>query len=400
MAGMAPVEHFLFGLCLKDYKAQIAEYDKVQRLGHPPPLTNDILPMFLNRWVAGPSQCTKNLLPKLTPAFQLVSLLLTEHFPLLWYNHFTFGERRGDARGTYIVTNEYSSTTSATQQIKANLQELGKVVTFMFGTYPGEFSLCGAAYDCRPTDLPELRQLSHTDWPPTLSYSTRCQPVIVLNAKFLRFFEEDGNTDHRLSQALFTFAITLGHEIAHAYGYWLGLDRDEPRWIEEDLISELGESWERQIFGTVLTDLFFRHSYSFTSHEFITDVTRDRLMNDATGSNGSFTKRDVAGMDRDWPRKAMRGSTCLAIMKIVPLQWIKDWFREDVMAARKCEWNQARRYIRPRLENAFTLVYEMNGHGVVIHRSLAERLAVDAEILRKRGVDAGAANSRQWGHRS
>jgi hypothetical protein len=53
---------------------------------------------------------------------------------LLWYSHLTFGERLKNAAGrTYIVPTPYSSTLAALEIVKANLHELAKTVTFMFG---------------------------------------------------------------------------------------------------------------------------------------------------------------------------------------------------------------------------------------------------------------------------
>lgn len=97
-----------------------------------PNLTNDVLPMFKYRWVEGRCQHTAEIYQNIKPALQLASRLLVEKYPLLWFSHLTFGERRRSRSGTYIVPTSYSTSADAISKVRQNILAIGEVVTLMF----------------------------------------------------------------------------------------------------------------------------------------------------------------------------------------------------------------------------------------------------------------------------
>jgi len=97
-----------------------------------PNLANSILPFFEKRWASGPGQHIRDIYPFTKDAFKLASRLLTERFPLMWFCHLTFGERRRDRSGTHIVPMPYSTSFEAITKVRQNILHVGEVTTFMF----------------------------------------------------------------------------------------------------------------------------------------------------------------------------------------------------------------------------------------------------------------------------
>ena len=169
----------------------------------------------------------------LDQAFRLVSLFLTNDHCLLWFSHSTFGKRQGDRSDKYIVPTSYSNSPAAIEKVKENLHELGRVITFMFHP-PGTRSGCwGITYPTKRC-LERYNEFRASDWPSTLNRyhsSGKTRPLVCLNPDFQDFFLRVTSTSSRTEwyRASFMFAVTLTHEIAHAYNCWLVGSNDEPR---------------------------------------------------------------------------------------------------------------------------------------------------------------------------
>ncbi|CAO2658614.1 Nn.00g063370.m01.CDS01 [Neocucurbitaria sp. VM-36] len=356
MSSGYPVDHFLENL-LREHAGHVyqRESDGGASASLPPSLTNEILPMFTDRWASGPDQYRREIFYKLRPALQLASLLFTENYPLAWFSHPTFGHRFRYSTGTYVMPSHYSSS---------------------------------------PEALPRLCEFRHDDWPPILSREGYTRPVIMLNACFQEFFRKYYSMHASYAEryrALFTFAVTLGHEVAHAYEFWLTGSDSEPHWSWGEKHAELGFSWEVSIISRVLNPITgdmgdwgrFHKLCSIRLEEYATEADREHLLRELKGrTSAQFTTRDAAGRHRDWPllqprefRGAewylSRGSIAIvASIYAVPSQWIIDWFQKDV-------W--------------FMIIYERNAHGAQIQRPLNPYFEVDAGILRRRAEDKAKA---------
>ncbi|KAF2833653.1 hypothetical protein CC86DRAFT_279633, partial [Ophiobolus disseminans] len=120
---------------LRDFDPHLHQFDSYGRSGYPPSsLQNGVLPMFTDRWaVSGPNQHSQSIFPTIWPALQLASRLLMEDYPLLWFSRLTFGRRcrRSSPPATYLTTTEHIVTPAAIAAVKANLAELGDVITLM-----------------------------------------------------------------------------------------------------------------------------------------------------------------------------------------------------------------------------------------------------------------------------
>lgn len=109
-----------------------------------------------------------------------------------------------------------------------------------------------------------------------------------------------------------------------------------------------------------------------------------------------FTTRDVARKHRKWAALALSefhggkwflnpdATAFLASYHIIPLKWIMDWFREDLMARRKAEWAQARYYKQAPMPNSFMIIYERNSKGIQIQQPLNPHVPVNRDIIRQR----------------
>jgi hypothetical protein len=128
-----PVNHFLDGL-LTEYDKHVrtsGAYDKQAKYSLPS-LTNGVLPMFLSQWATGPGQQTRGIYPWLVPAFKLASRLLSEDYPLMWFCHLTFGERRRGTTGMYILPTAFLTSPQAIVRVRDNIRNVGELTTLMF----------------------------------------------------------------------------------------------------------------------------------------------------------------------------------------------------------------------------------------------------------------------------
>lgn len=101
-----------------------------------PSLTNEILPLFQCRWASGPQPSFDDPWHQdIIPALQIASPLLTEDYPLLWFSRLTFAERRtkpGYPPRYYLKSSMYAESSETLQKIKANIVQLGRVITLMW----------------------------------------------------------------------------------------------------------------------------------------------------------------------------------------------------------------------------------------------------------------------------
>ena len=413
---------------LKEYEWHVYQQESHRPSSLPyPSLTNDILPMFTHRWASGQDQHTREFFHKLEPALQLTSLLLTESYPLRWFSHLTFGERRPSPLGTYIVPTPYSISPEAISQVKANLRELGKVITFMFRPRGWYDSSWGITYSDKSSEPQFHDFFREEDWPPARSHKGHARPVIMMNACFQEYFRRSNSATSSVTEhyrALLTFAITLGHEVAHAYEFWLGASHSEPRWCYGEKYAELGFSWEHAVIGHVLNPMTdpgkdqtcFPKLCSTRLEEYATEAGRERLLGKLKGrTSAQFTTRDVFGSHRNWPLlnpREFRGAkwslsrdatAIVASIYAVPSQWVVDWFQKDVWARRVMEWKHLQAYRPPPLDNAFMIIYERNAHGAQVQRPLNPFFDVDAYILQQRaeqklGEDRATRRDQGFGY--
>ena len=412
MPSMTPVDDFLFGM-LHQYDKHIhlsGAYDKHARYSQPS-LANSILPMFKNRWATGPGQHSE-IYQKVIPALQLASRLLTEDYPLTWFTQLTFGERRTDAAGTYIAPTGYSKTPEAIAQVKKNILQIGKVITFMFEPPGYEERAYGS---CTPTKSSRdfFHEFRSSDWPSVRRSDDvgHARPCVVLNSAFLHFFRHryDFASQDEIYRALLILAITLVHEFAHGYNSWLTPEHKEPRWCQKEKEAELGWSWERAIMGYGL-DSFrhhgdpkgkYRQLYQIRILEYRTRAERENIFLRFAGTNRTddrFTRCDATGrkarpavMDgnefrhsKTWFENDRKATHFIAAVQTIPMTWVVDWFQEERWTWRKQYWSEQGFYVRPTLGNAFVVLYERDGHKAATLRPLNPAIRVDKEILEQR----------------
>ncbi|KAF2849028.1 hypothetical protein T440DRAFT_519600 [Plenodomus tracheiphilus IPT5] len=396
---------------LDEYRNHIQQrQDDEQSIDKPfPSLTHNVLPMFSDRWCGGPDQHTSEFYHCMEPALQLTSFLFDEDYPLLWFCHLTFGERRRDDQGVYIVPTAYSRSPEALIRVRENLKEMGKVISFAFMPRDWPDSAWGITFTSRKYHPDRFRRFKDHDFPPAQSRLGRARPVVTIASKFQHYFRRvysTATTPSERYRALFMFAVTIGHETAHAYEMWLtgGTEREEPRWCKRDKIHEIGFAWETYIIGGVSDPTqsstsreMFPYLCSLHLEDYSTLADRDVFVRKYKGeSSAEWTTRDVGGMHRQWAAllpSEFRGGTWflspdatafLASVQVIPLKWVMQWFREDNMVRRKAEWSHAGYYKQAPMPDTFTIIYERNTKGIHIQRPLNPYFPVDREIMRQR----------------
>jgi hypothetical protein len=437
MSGHFNIDHFLQDL-LHEYKWHIMQakcFDQTPTDYADSTLTNVILPMFENRWATGPNQHkhTEEIWLRLRPSLLLASRILTEPWPLLWFSQLTFGESHSNPskpNTTYLTDTSYQRTAVALNKVAENLAELGEVVTIMFAPRSCKETAWGITYHHK-SHMRFHADFNTNDWPATKdkyksSNYKHGRPVIVMNVYFqdyLIYEYPKSSTFAEFYRLSFAFAVTLLHEVAHAYHMWLhpGLAH-EPLWNQEERKAELGYSWERLVLGRVICPLRIKKA----QNDGIRMLFSTRLMPYGTKQekykelrrgldieNLRMTTKDAHGVKRSWPilkPRQFRGSefclndTCdtfIAGIQCIPMWWIHQWFMEDFWVKQIKEWNQKREYVAPRLEDAFTIIYERDRHHTRVHRPLNAIAPIDAQILRNRptqGSTPAAVRSGKSGH--
>jgi hypothetical protein len=349
----------------------------------------------------GPGQQTSEIYDRIRPALQLITLWLTEDYPLLWFSHLTFGERRRNPAGqTYIAPTPYSSTPAALEIVKGSLLEFAKTITFMFAPddcKERERSAWGVTWPYK-SDLPSYQRYKFA---PVQSYEGVLHPIITMHRAFDEFFRKSwsGASLAEKYKGLFMFACVLGHEIGHGYAMFIH-GGEEPLWSTAEKQTELRFSWEANVLGHALQQIIvdgrFHHEIHATKvREISTLAERAHVVKHLKeGSKANLTARDAHGNDRKWQiidAFDFRGADVsnnaqgfAASIHIIPVHWMVSWFQKDIWASLKMRWDKHGVYAPFPLGKTFMIIYEKGNKGAQVHRPLYPNNAVDAEILRRK----------------
>ncbi|KAH3969933.1 hypothetical protein HBI81_127090 [Parastagonospora nodorum] len=380
------VESFLLSV-LGEFEWHIREAGCWDSVNVQPTLTNAVLPMFQHRWATGPNQYTSDVCSGLYPGLVLALRFLSEDWPLLWFTKLTFARRCPSTTkpgSTYLAATSSQTPAAEIAKVKANLAELGEVVTLMFAPRSCNEKAWGVTYNTKramrfhtevsDTDRPRIKPEYSTD---TIS---SCTPAETYRVHFL-------------------FAITLVHEITHAYWFWFNEKTPEPVWHEGERNAELGFSLEREVIGHVVQPMLgyqgiegIRTLISSELREYAN--SKDRMdavieLQDATKLSKTLTRY---GAKRKWPvlkTSDLRGSELflenssqkyLGGIKCINMAWVSAWFQEDEWVRRRRDWDRRNMYWPPAVRDAFLVVYDQNGTTVQILRSLNVTSEGDAKI--------------------
>ena len=375
----------------------------------------------LDRWATGPSQHPVEIYQRMLPALQLVSLLLCEDGPLLWYSRLTFSERRLNSLGqVYLVSKPYSNSPQAIAIVKANLNELAKVVTFMFAPHSCQKTNWGTTYHRRENMLffHEFHAESFPVIPPSAGIAN---PSIVLSRKFDIFFRKTLPTHHpslnECCRALFMFASVIGHEVEHSYYMFLHGAQvpPEPIWDISEKSAELGFSWEWNVLGCIPMPLGnktgdaegrFPQMAAVKLEEYQSEVDRKRTICAVKArTNAEITKRDAQGIRRIWSAldiSHFRGSSwslndtatgfVASVYSLRP-RWLVGWFQRTLWENIKTNWTEKQYYMPPSLGESFVIMYDRSASDTHIQRPLHPENEVDAKILCNRRARRTSPNS-------
>ncbi|KAF2035646.1 hypothetical protein EK21DRAFT_84673 [Setomelanomma holmii] len=320
-----------------------------------PSLQNEILPISGSRWVlSGPDQHTKDIYQPILPALRLASRFLQENYPLLWFSVLTFGEQRQspEREQRILSTTAYHNSQDAAEKVKLNLQELGEVVTIMFVPRSAKETAYGITYR-KGLETPFSNEFTNNNWPQMrekcrLPAYRRRKPRIVMNRDsrdHLPYQHVHSSTVAK-NRLMFVIAVTLVHEVAHAYHMLLGKGRD-PLWSRNDIYLELGSSREQRVLGGMIGE-GFRMLFSMDIIAYINLQARDYAFKYLTKDDNPFhTKASTDGKVKNWPvldADSFRGSELcidgrcqqyLAAIQAVSVKWIIAWFREEEWVERR-----------------------------------------------------------------
>jgi hypothetical protein len=385
-----------------------------------PNLSNDILPMFKYRWVQGQGQHNADISQYIEPALRLASRFLTEKYPLLWFSHLTFGERRRSGSGTYIVPTSYSLSADAIDKVRQNILNVGEVITLMFLPAGYREKGMGGAYGITYKSKSDAAFHQDFEWP-RISRRARqgcAHPLVTISHDYQDFFRIDirSATQDEVYRVLFSLATTLVHEFTHAYNLWLSPERDEPRWNKNEKAAELGWSWEHNVIGYGLHNFKIPGArglrtpflYQCRVMAYSSPGERQGAFQQLAGSNRNdslFTMANASGriipppvLDASTIRRsalllenASRVHSFVAAAQVVPMTWVVNWFQEEHWYHHNNYWRQQQMYVRPTLGNPFVVLYECDGCSTATYRPLYPAFSVDRDILERR---ARGDNSR------
>ncbi|KAH8730274.1 hypothetical protein GQ44DRAFT_823597 [Phaeosphaeriaceae sp. PMI808] len=336
-----------------------------QSCAHNSDLANEILPMFLNRWVTGPGQYNHELSRRIEPALRLASLFLTDEYTLAWACRLTYGERHVAPSGTYIDSNASCRSPAALAQVKKNIRDVGTGVTFLF-------------------ILPEHADGNvNASTPPSPCLGYGC-PVIAMDASFRKYFgKPDPSNKEEYFRGLFVFFVTLLHEFTHAT--WMAVGT-----IDAGVCFHKISSINRP----------FHHLLRFDVKEHGSTLKRERALHSicSNGSKASFTTADANGNETGPPIwdadkldactfhhvDDMTENSYFAGVQVIPIDWIVRWFKRDYWDLRRRAWARSDHYITPSLQDAFMLLYERSRDRAYTLRPPNPALTVDKKILDRR----------------
>lgn len=362
------------------------------------------MPMLaIDRWATGPDQLDEHSYRHLKLALQLATLFLTEDSTLGWFCHYTFGHRKKDASGPYISPTKYSTSEEALRKVKRNIKELGKVITFMFNpNFSKRDNSYGVTYNNK-RHLPFFHHFRKSEWPDTSKEHSRRHPVVVMHNEFSKYFSQEGLLDTSRDVWLrtqFLFAITLVHEIAHAYSMWLEKDYDEPRWSKDDRKAELGFSWEKETIGYLCNPLFHEIKgcemlLSMKAVSYKHGCEQPEIVEELIGQHPlHFNAMNPAHFQDLFQLEDYRGGRFYAEQQpdscrnwviaiyALSLDWIAAWFDERHWEARHRTWRQTHEHIPPPLGMTFVLVYQKQSGGTIwVHYPLDPRIEEDMQHI-------------------
>ncbi|KAF2443364.1 hypothetical protein P171DRAFT_444798 [Karstenula rhodostoma CBS 690.94] len=262
-------------------------------------LENDIHPVFHHSHFLGRSKHLKQ-------ALQLASLYLTTPSLLDFYLPLTFGSfHQVDKRmyRTYVRVEEISR--------ELELQCMQGLMRCLSHSLTWEWKDFKAGKKWGSTRYYEDHVTDHTDECPVYAddktkhfFKTNTGCKITLNQSLLDYYlDEDTGyvTRSRCEQFRhdFQLALTLGHEIAHAYGAMSQENLREPWLAQDHPKNEQGYAWENFVFGSLIDPV-------------------------DQNPSGNYIHAHKTWQSRD-TRNKYRGCEWTA----VPVAWTAQWFRTE-----------------------------------------------------------------------
>ncbi|ORY05565.1 hypothetical protein BCR34DRAFT_519477, partial [Clohesyomyces aquaticus] len=374
------------------------------------------------RWMTGYGQPDPFVYRAIQPALQLASLFITEDCTLPWFTHLVYGRRKYETNHTtgekrvYLEPTKLEHARASLQEVKADMAELSRILTFQF--VPSSYRKSrewGTSYGitCSHTHPPWHHKFSLHDFPPIPSkygtghYANRSIPAILLQPDFATVFSPPRwlqLTPCQRYRIMFLFAITLVHEIAHAYHQWffrrfdVGRDgkwvydkkkNEEPMWSAYDERgNELGYAWEAVTVGKIVDPLEAdtvgvpcliaseTHAWRTSSkidEEFRKEARRKRLekLVDTRGVRFTRIPGGKYGDERSWkPATWLRANqwfcedgvaadhNVISVVHVIPMRWIISWFMEDEWEEKRRRFRCTGKYEPKRLGPTFVIVYE------------------------------------------
>ncbi|KAF2278062.1 uncharacterized protein EI97DRAFT_282527 [Westerdykella ornata] len=392
--------------------------DELQRMGcledevPKPNLRNEIHPIFrLDRWMGGYGQPTEEIYPRMKPALRLASLFLTEECTLHWWTHTMLGEEmtayHDDGSGRtfrYIEANPEEFTPRGRSLARTKLYEMADVIMLMFTPERYKDTRDGKAWGmCSNHSIREFPWAQHfcsRDFPhiPGKYMQDKSRvPEITFSHKFSDFYcnHYTSSSKCQILRVHFMFAMTIMHELAHAFHMFIGKDNGhkEPLHNQFDRYAELGFSWEIGLTGRICNPLFHTlrdvhalfsvRTYTWLPHELekVAEVQRATRYFRDPESSVRFRAIPIDA-SLDWvPTHEWRGvqyfnaqqpecpTNYMCIVVGIPMQWVAAWFLEE-------EWEENRRFwakhhddygsVRRRtlfMGECWSLVYQKDIHG-------------------------------------
>jgi hypothetical protein len=405
---------------MRDYlTAKILEYHSgLVRMGAigvdfpSPNLRNQIHPVFHpDRWVRGHNQMRPGIYERAKPAFRLASLMITDESQMWWWGHLyhgdvvkTYSDDEPPQKIHHIQANPAEFSPQARQEARAAFDRLAKIITLMFIPRGYREDAWGITRCHACDDFEWASELGRSNYPVVPDRYTRRLdlyyqvPEIGFSDKFYSFYSSDyhKSTPGQRLRAHFMFAITLTHELAHAYWMFIGRDTAgrEPLWNRNCHMNEMGFCWEAVVLGRVCEPLgeVLRRCHALTCmktylwlpHETVkAERAQLALKVMLEGRGGTKIHQIPCDMDvraflssHQWRGtsyygKHVPGMNFLCVVHAVPMKWIADWFREEEWTARRREWERNLREkgegnFKPRvppLGPSWTLVFQIDMHG-------------------------------------
>ncbi|KAL5413813.1 hypothetical protein PMIN03_003497 [Paraphaeosphaeria minitans] len=277
-----------------------------------------------------------------------------------------------------------------------------------FGEQGGDY---GATYESK-RHLPFFRHFRERDWPDTAD-PRRHHPVVVLHNDFYQYFSQDLQSPDEGTwvRTQFLFAVTLVHEVCHAYSMWLNIEHDEPLFRRGDMEAELGYSWESEVLGHICNPVFHDIAgcemlLSMKAIAYREDRSQPDIVQKLIGNHPlHFNLMNPAHFQDLFRVQSYRGGGFYAGERVntrrkwiiaifaLSLDWIASWLDQVAWEARRVYWRNTGKY-PPTLLQSFVLVYQKKDDVVWVHYPLDPRIQEDfewimvvAELEKQRGAD-------------